>query len=86
MKRKILHCGAGLARQSVRHGQNRPIRLGFGARRRGSALEILRDHGQGALRQIAEIIGEIGIDAARDRLVRVIAVLAERDFTQKKIA
>jgi hypothetical protein len=32
------------------------------------------------LRQVAEIIGEIGIDAVDNRLDAVIAVLAERNF------
>ena len=44
------------------------------------------DHRQRALRQIAEIVGEIGIDAGDDRLVAVIAVLPERHLAQEEIA
>ena len=53
----------------------------------GSTPPKLRpDHGERALRQIAEIVGEIGIDAIDDGLVAVIAVLAERHLAQQEIA
>ena len=49
------------------------------------ADEGLADHRQRALRQIAEIIGEVGVDAVDDRLMTIIAVLPERDLAQEKI-
>ena len=54
--------------------------IGHGAR------AVLGDHRQRALREIAEVVGEIGVDALDDRLVRVIAVLAERHFAQEEVA
>src|SRR3989304_5663867 len=47
---------------------------------------ILGDHRQRALGEIAEIVGEVGVDALHDALAAVIAVLAERHFAQQKIA
>ena len=53
---------------------------------RHHAAAVLGDHRQRALRQIAEIVGEIGIGAVDDRLMAVAAVLAERHFAQEEIA
>ena len=53
---------------------------------RQHAAILLGDHRQRALRQIAEIVGEIGIDARDDGFVIVAAVLSERHFAQEEIA
>ena len=55
------------------------------ARLRQDAAEAARHHRQRTLRQIAEIVGKIGIDPVDDGFVAVIAVLAERHFTQKEV-
>ena len=55
------------------------------SRRRQHPAEGLADHRQRALSQIAEIVGEIGIDAVDDRLMRIIAVLSEWHLTQEEI-
>jgi hypothetical protein len=55
---------------------------GFGT----CASAVLRDHRQRALRKIAEVVGEIRIDAVDDRLVRIVAVLAERHLAQEEVA
>ncbi len=57
-------------------------------RRRGRhhAVAVLGDHRQRALREVAEIVGEVGIDAVDDRLVAVAAVLAERHLAQEEVA
>src|SRR5439155_584521 len=62
-------------------------RVGAGARsrRRQRTATLARDHGQRALRQVTEIIGKIGIGTVHDSLEAVIAVLAERNFTQEEI-
>ena len=52
----------------------------------GRACAGLGDHRQRALRQIADVVGEIGVHAGDDRLMRIAAVLAERDFAQEEIA
>ena len=56
------------------------------AGRRHGTVAVLGDHRQGALRQVAEVVGQIGIDPVDDRLVRVIAVLAERHLAHEEIA
>ena len=81
-----LHVFARDADHGVGGGQDGLVGRGELARRRQHAAERLSHHRQRALRQIAEIVGEIGIDAVDDRLVIVIAVLAERHFAQKEIA
>ena len=53
---------------------------------RHDAVAVLGDHRQRALRQIAEIVGEIGIGAVDDRFVAVAAVLAERHLAQEEVA
>ena len=50
------------------------------------AIAVLGDHRQRALRQIAQIVGEVGIDAVDDRLVAVAAVLAEGRLAQEEVA
>src|SRR5438552_2772934 len=50
-----------------------------------NSCELARNDRERALRQIAEIIGKICIDAIDDRLMAVSAVLSERDFAQQKI-
>ena len=66
--------------------QDRLVVVGEGARLRQHAVEVLGDHRQRALRQVAEIVGEIGVDAVDDRLVAVVAVLAERHLAQEEVA
>ncbi len=53
---------------------------------RQHAAELLADHRQRALRQVAEVVGEVRVDAVDDRLVAVVAVLAERHLAQEEIA
>ena len=55
----------------------------------GAELLVERDNDKNpvvALREIADIVGEIGIDACDDGLVIVVAVLAERHLAQEEIA
>ena len=67
-------------------GKDRLVGVAERARLRQHAAEGLADHRQRALRQIAEVVGEVGVDAVDDRLVAVIAVLAERHLAQEEIA
>jgi len=46
------------------------------------AAQVLGDKRQGPLRQIAEGVGEFGIDARDDRLCRIAAVLSEAHLAQ----
>ncbi len=50
-------------------------------RRPHSSLAII----ESGLREIAEIVGKIGVDALNDAFVAVIAVLAEWHLTQQEI-
>ncbi len=64
-------------------------RVGLGracARARHQPVAVLGDHRQRALRQVAEVVGEVGIGAVDDRLMAVVAVLAERHLAQQEIA
>src|SRR5581483_4108476 len=55
-------------------------------RRRDTALAVPVDHRQRALRQVAEVVRQVRVDAVDDRLVAVAAVLAERRFAQEEVA
>ena len=59
-----------LFRSDRRLGKNVPVGVGEVGVFRHGAGAVLGDHGQRALREIAEIVGEIGVDAVDDRLVR----------------
>ena len=52
---------------------------------RENAVEIFEHHRQAALRQIAEAVGEFGVDAIDDRFVAVAAVLPEADFAHQEV-
>ena len=85
----------GLLRDMRPHGSSRPARPRPAARRRprqsapGSgtaARAIAVDHRQHALRQIAEIVGEVAVEPADHGAMRKIAVAAERQLAQQEIA
>ena len=78
--------GAHLHEQRIGRRQQLAIGGGQRAGRRDPAIAVPGDHRQRTLREIAEIVGEIGIDAIDDRFVAVIAVLAERHLAQEEIA
>ena len=80
------HRGPRQLQHAVGLRQDRLVVVGEVARLRQDAAELLCDHRQRALRQIAEIVGEIGIDARDDGLVIVVAVLPERHLAQEEVA
>ena len=86
MKLLRLHVLARRADHVVGGRQNGLVGGAECAGLRQHAAQLLVDHGQRALRQIAEVVGEIGVDAIDDRLVAVVAVLAERHLAQEEIA
>jgi hypothetical protein len=53
---------------------------------RDDAAQVLVDHRQGALRKVAEAVGEFGVAARHDGVVAVAAVLTEADLAQEEIA
>src|SRR4029078_12104403 len=55
-------------------------------RLRNGAAAVLEDHRQRALRQVAEVIGEIGVDAIDYRFGRIMAILPEHHFAHEKVA
>ena len=81
-----VHGVAGLGVQSIGGSQNGVVGLCKGAGPGNLAIAVLGDHRQRALRQVAEIVGEVGIDAIDDRLVAVAAVVAEGSFAQEEVA
>ena len=48
-------------------------------------VAILVDHRQRALRQIAQIVGKVGIDAVHQLVAAIVAILTEGDFAQQEI-
>src|SRR5215469_14986165 len=60
---------------------------GHGGRRIGNrAVEVSRDHGQGAAGQITKIVGKIGVVALHHRIKAEGAIAAENHFTQQEVA
>ena len=49
-------------------------------------VEVLGHHRQRPLRQVAELVGEVGVDPADDGVFAVAAVLAERHLAQEEVA
>ncbi len=70
----------------VGRGQDCIIRLGHRFRHRQLAFQVLRDHRERTLREIAEIVGEIRIRPVHDRIMTVVAVLPERHLAQEEVA
>jgi hypothetical protein len=81
-----LHRVARLVDHAVGQREQRLVGIGERARLRQHAVELARDHRQRALRQVAEIVGEVGVDAVGDGLEAVVAVLPERHLAQEEIA
>ena len=88
MQRENLHVLPGDAQQRIGLSQQLQIvlRRARFAPVRHDAHAVFRDHRQRALRQVAEVVGQIRVDPLHDRLVRVIAVLSEGDLAQEEIA
>ena len=49
-------------------------------------VEVLIHHRQRTLRQVAQLVGQIGVDPADDPVFAVTAILAERHLTQEEVA
>ena len=86
MQLLCLHRLARLADHGVGGRENGLVRVAIVGRCRQRAAILLRQHRQRTLRQVAEIVGEVGIGAVDDRLVVVVAVLPERHLAQEEIA
>ena len=89
MDEKALHVPPRLRRRARRRGASIARSSGVASAPRGSgtrAPQFLAIMAERALRQIADVVGEIGVDPVDDRLVRIIAVLPERDFAQEEVA
>ena len=83
-----------LDQQVLAHGVEQPARrvqqrlvTGVKRARRGHlAAAVLGDHRQHALRQIAEVVGQVAVYPAHHGAVREVAVVAERHLAQHEIA
>src|SRR3546814_9926203 len=71
--------GEQVGEQSLILGRRRIVYREF-------AAQILENHRQAALGQIAEAVGEIGVGGAHDRFGRIAAILSEADLAQQIIA
>ena len=80
------HVLAGRADHRVGGSKNGLVGIAERARIRQFAAESLADHRQRALCEIAEVVRQIRIDAVDDRLMAVVAILAERHLAQEEVA
>ena len=76
------HAGQQAVCQRQQFGVLRAELTGFGH----PGLQVLVDHRQRALREVAELVGQIGVDPADDAFLAVTAVLTERDLAQQEVA
>ena len=58
----------------------------FGLLGRQLAAKVLVGHGGGAAQQVAEVVGQIHIDAVDQQLIGEVAVRAEREVAQQEVA
>src|SRR3712207_164731 len=79
MARQLLGAGASHRSQQRLVGRVAPPPF------REHAAAVPRDEGQGALGEVAEAVGEVGVDARDDRFGAVAPVLAERDVAQQEV-
>ena len=87
-----------LVKGDVRHGrvnppdrfQRRvaqpPVNILHGRRRGDAAAEVFGGHGQGAAEQVAEIVGQLAVDAVNEGLVGKVGVQAEGSFPEEEEA
>lgn len=78
--------GPRLGQQPVRGAEQRVVGVSQRARLRHLGFAVLVDLGQHALRQVAEVVGEVGVHAPDHRLVAEVAVLSERQLAQQEVA
>ena len=86
MESEIFHRGTRFRADAVGFGEDNSVGFGKLAERRHLAIEVLRDHRQRPLREIAKVVGEIGIDPLHDSFMRIRAVLSKRCFAQQEVA
>ena len=79
-------CAAHPSQQAVGERQQLAVVGGELAWLRHDPVEVLVDHRQRPLRQVAQLVGQVGVDPADDRLLAVAAVLAERHLAQQEVA
>ena len=83
---QIVHVGGDLGSQLVDHGLQLGVDgLGTGHIMHGAA-EVLFAHGHGAAEQVAQVVGQITVDAVDQCLVGEHTVVAEGDLAQQEIA
>ena len=46
---------------------------------------IFFDHGHSAVEQVAQIVGQIGVNASNQRIAGEVAIAAQIDFTQQEV-
>ena len=86
MHRLVIEGGADALQETAGQVEQFGV-LGTELARFGHAgVEVLVHHRQRALRQVAQLVGQIGVDPVDDALFAVAAVLAERHLAQQEIA
>ncbi len=83
---QLVHVGGDLAGQLVDHGLQLSVD-GLGAGHIvHSAAKVLLAHGHSAAQQVAQVVGQVAVDAVDQGLVGEHAVVAEGDLTQQEVA
>ena len=82
---EVIHIAGIRLAQRGRHGDELIIERIVLALGRERAAEVLDDHGDGAAQEVAEVVGEVGVDAGDEQLVGEIAVTAERELAQEVV-
>ena len=86
MHRGRVVMAAHLVQQLVRERQQFEVGGAEVPGLRDGRLEVLGDHRQRALREVAELVGQVCVDAGDDPFRAVAAILAERDLAQQEEA
>ena len=86
LRAEIVHIAGIRPAQRGCHGDELVVERIVLALGRERAAEVLDDHGDGAAQEVAEVVGEVGIDAGDEQLVGEVAVTAKRELAQEVIA
>ncbi|MPM90050.1 hypothetical protein SDC9_137166 [bioreactor metagenome] len=83
---QLAHLRVHLRGQLACEGDERGVLVRSGGGGGQHAAEIFVDHCDRAAQQVAEVVGEVGIDPRNQRFVGERAIRAERYLTQEKVA
>ena len=83
---QLVHILGHLGGHGAHHSLQVLVKLGGCAGGGHGAAEVLFAHGHGAAEQVAQVVGQVGVDAVDEGLVGEHTVVAEGDLTQQEVA